>query len=134
MANIQLLVIVASVIMLIDNLYSLTYFHYTYMFELKRRFAVVGRGLPPEFRLMLLGQIKHENGRLRNFIQSIYIPWFVLCILGNLWYLPLIVTALTGLTNIIYRKPYISPFMLMFNLLVMNCCYLFGVVFLFLMK
>lgn len=104
------------------------------MLELKRRFAIVGKGVPIELRKFLQGQIKRENGGLRNFIQSAYIPWFVICILANLWYLPLIVTAITGITNMFYSKPHISPVVLMLNLLIFNCCYVFGVLSLFLMK
>ena len=132
--SLQILLFLTSVMMLIDNLYSLKYFHYTYMLELKRRFAAVGKGLPPELRLILRGQIQRENGRVRNFIQSAYIPWFVICIFTNLWYLPLAVTILTGFINMIYRKPYISPIMLMINLLIMSCSYLYGILSLFLVK
>jgi len=127
-------VFILTTILLIDNLYSIRYFHYTYIFELKRRFALIGKEVPIELSKFLQGQIKRENGSLRNFMQSAYIPWFVICILGNLWYLPLIVTAITGITNIFYSKPYVSPLFLMLNLLVFNCCYVYGVVSLFLMK
>jgi hypothetical protein len=132
--TLKTLVYLTSFMMFLDNLYSLTYFQYTYMLELKNRFAVVGKGLPTEYRMMLRAQIKKENGSLRNFVQSAYIPWFVLCLFANMWYLPLIVTALTWITNLIYKRPYISPIMLMINLLVFNCSYLFGIVYLYQMK
>lgn len=132
--SLRMVVFFTSVMMLIDNLYSINYFQYTYLFELKRRFAMIGKGLPPELRMFVQGQVRHENGRLRNFIQSAYIPWFAISILVNMWYLPLIVTAVTGITNIIYSKPYISPLVLMINLLIFNCCYLVGALSLFLMK
>lgn len=120
--------------MLIDGLYSWTYFQYTYFLELKRRYMLVGRELHLEYRLLLNREIKKENGKLRNFIQSAYIPWYVFCILANLWYLPIIITVFTGVMNLIYRKPYISPFILMLNLLIMNCCFAYGILSLFLVK
>lgn len=120
--------------LLIDTIYSIVYFRYTYFFELKRRFAVMSKGMPTEYRMILHAQIRRENGFMRTLIQSAYIPWIVTTIFLQLWYLPVIVTVCMALTNLIYRKPYISPYILYFNLLVMISSFGYGLISLFLLR
>lgn len=113
--------------LIMDITYSLCHFQYTYIFELKRRFVTFSSGLPPEYKKYLQTQIIKENGELRTVIQSMYIPWVIFCLLLQLWYLPLILTGSVAITNLIYSKPYISPYVLLLNLIMTNCCFGFSI-------
>jgi hypothetical protein len=120
-----------AVLLTVDTVYSIAYFGYTYMLEIKRRFGVLGRGLPIEYREQISKEIQIELGTFRRNVQAAYVPWFVLCCFVNLWYLPVIITGLLAATNnLFYRRPYISPYMLLFNLTVMCGCYAYTIVYL----
>lgn len=119
--------LLCSVLLLVDVIYSIVYFEYTYFLELKKRFSK-GGSLPFEFANQLQWEIKTEVGQFRRLVQSTYILWFVFTCLLNLWYLPVAITLVIAFTNFIYNKAYVSPFMLYFNLLIMSCCYGYTIV------
>lgn len=124
----EIVACISSIMLLIDTLYSIVYFQHTYSLELKHRFVVLNKDLPLGYRMVLVNQIKNENGFLRSFIQLAYIPWVISMVLIQLWYLPLIITSIIFLSNLVYKKPYISPYMLFFNLLVIICIFGYGVI------
>jgi hypothetical protein len=118
--------LIFSVLLLMDTMFSLFHFKYTYFFELKRRYAN-SKEVPYDYRQKLKGEIKKEVGTLRTVIQFTYIPWIVLCFLSPLWVLPVFLTLTMFLTNLFYNKPYISPLALLNLLCVFLWAYCFTI-------
>jgi hypothetical protein len=116
-----------SVFLIMDVLYSIVYFEYTYFLELRKRFGIQ-KNVPIEQSQKIKLEIKNDLGLFRRLIQALYIPWLVLCCFMNLWYLPVIVTLMIAFTNFIYGKAYISPLILLINLISMCCCFAYGIV------
>lgn len=127
----QFFLLLSATLLLVDTLFLLIYFDYTYFLELKRRFSIVGKDIPEGFRNQLKREIRQEVGTFKMIVQSLYVPWFIMCFFQKLWFLPVTITLLIGITNtIFYRKSYISPLMLMFNLIIVGCCYGYTIVYL----
>lgn len=116
-----------SIFLTIDVMYSIVYFQYTYFLELKKRFGIQ-KNVPIEQSQKIKFEIRNDLGLFRRLIQALYIPWLVLCCFMNLWYLPVIITVLIAITNLIYSKAYISPLILFINLIIMCCCFAYGIV------
>lgn len=121
--------LLCGVVLFVDVIYSMVYFEYTYYLELKKRFAN-GKNLPWEYSQQLKWEVKKEVGLFRRLTQATYVPWLLLSCFMNLWYLPVIVTVAIAITNLFYKRAYISPFMLLFNLLIMCCSFGYTVVYL----
>jgi hypothetical protein len=118
--------LIFSVVLLMDTMFSLFHFKYTYFFELKRRFSR-SKDVPLAYRNKLRTEIKNEFGALRTWIQFLYIPWMILCFLSPLWMLPFFITIVMFLTNLFYNKPYISPLALLNLLCIFLWAYCFTI-------
>lgn len=119
-------ILITSALLAVDTLFCLYYFRYSYFLELKHRYTTMGK-LPLEYKIRLRKQLDEEVGGLRRFIHLLYIPWFIFCILSPLWYLPIILSVLIVLPSLIYTKPYISPFVIFFNLVTLLIIYLYTI-------
>lgn len=121
-----ILILITSALLLMDTLFSLYNFKYIYFLELKRRYAMQ-KHLPWRYKQKLEVEILRDGDGLRRFIQSLYLPWVLFCFILNFWFLPIITSIVMVLTNLIYKKPYISPMMLLFNLVIFFMVYLFTI-------
>jgi len=126
----QGLLLVSSVLLIIDTLYSLYNFHYTYFIELKRRFAHFEK-IPVEYKIKLVNELNDEAGMFRRMIQSSYVFWFLIVLFSKLWFLPIILSLAIFFTNLFYRKAYIAPLVLLLNLVLSLMVYMFAIVNLF---
>lgn len=120
-------ILITSLFLLIDTLFSLYNFKYIYFIELKRRYAQQ-KHIPWRYKQKLdIEILKESGGHLRGLIQSLYLPWCCFCLILNFWFLPVITSIVMVLTNLIYKKPYISPLMLILNLVIFFMVYLFTI-------
>jgi len=118
------ILLASAILLLVDVLFSIVHFEYTYFLELKRRFSITERKLHDELRNQIKYEVFNELGQTRRLIQIIYIPWYVLCFFYNLWYLPVSITIVMFFTNLFYKSSYISPIALLLNMFGMFLCFL----------
>jgi hypothetical protein len=115
----------------VDVFYSIYYFEYSYLLEIKRRFIAYNTPkMPIQYRQHLKNELDTERGNGRSIIQFLYWPWAILCLLTCLWYLPVFIAFLIMLTNSTYKKTYVSPVLLYINLVVMLVSYVYSIVYL----
>lgn len=120
----QGIIFITSGLLLADTLFSLYHFQYSYILEIKKRYADQ-RYLPLMYRLKLSIELNEEVGMTRRYVQSSYIFWFFFIIFTKLIVLPVIISVCTFITNLFYSKPYISPMALLLNLILSFMVYLF---------
>lgn len=125
------ILLISSTLMLIDVLYSLYYFQYTYLLELKKRFAHMANGLLAAYKEELILKINKEIGDLRRFMQIFLLIWIVACFINNLWFLPTTIFTFDFIINIIFRKPYISPILIFTKLTIMVWVLIYSILTLF---
>jgi len=114
-----------SIFLAIDALFAMYNFEFSYMLELKRRYISKMKILPQLYRMKLAVEYRRDNTELRTFVQSAFVPWFALTLFTNLWVVPLIIVVSVGVSNLFYRKPYISPTVLLLNYIVIFSGHLF---------
>jgi hypothetical protein len=107
-----------------DTLFSIYNFRYTYFLEIKRRYTNIEK-IPLDYKYKLNEEMNEEVGNTRRFIQTLYIPWFILTIFSKLFFLPIILSLAIVFTNLFYKKAYISPLVLLLNLIFSFMIYLF---------
>ena len=123
----QGLLFTTSVLLMIDTLYCIYNFHYTYFIELKRRFANFEK-IPVEYKFKLNNELNEEAGMFRRMIQSSYVFWFFIVLFSKLWFLLIILSLAIFFTNLFYRKAYIAPVVLLFNLVLSLMVYMFAII------
>lgn len=126
----QGLLLTTSALLMIDTLYSLYNFQYTYFIELKRRFAHYEK-IPIDYKYKLNNELNEEAGMFRRMIQASYVPWFIVILFTKLWFLPIILSLAIFFTNLFYRKAYIAPLVLLLNLVLSFMVYMFVIINLF---
>lgn len=124
MTLLEVIIYISSCLLLGDTVYSLYYFPYTYILEIKKRYANQ-RELPALYQFKLGKELTHEIGITRTLVQSTYLFWFFSIIFTKLIVLPIIISICGFITNIIYSKPYISPMGSLVNLIISFMVYLF---------
>lgn len=118
--------LICSFLLLIDTLFSLYYFRYTYFIELKRRYAHT-KGIPFAYQYKLRHEIATDSGLMRQLIQALYLPWVVFCVFASIWYLPIALSLTIFVVNVFYNKPYISPLTLWLQLASFFIVYSFSI-------
>jgi hypothetical protein len=98
-----------------------------YFIELKRRFGNHEK-IPVEYKYKLNNELNEEAGMFRRMIQSSYVFWFFIVLLSKLWFLPIILSLAIFFTNLFYRKAYIAPVVLLFNLVLSLMVYMFAII------
>jgi hypothetical protein len=117
---------ITSALLAVDTLFSLYNFRYSYFLELKYRYSAMGK-IPSQYKVKLRKEIDEEVGGLRMFVHLFYIPWLIFCFLSPLWYLPIILSIVIVVPNLIYNKPYISPYALFLKLALLLLIYLYAI-------
>ena len=117
MSFIQIVLVFTSTLLLVDSLFALYYFKFTYFLELKQRY-VSQKNIPILYKNKLVREIQNDFGISRRIVQTLYLPWFFICLFNGLWILPIIVSIVIVFTNLFHKNAYISPFALFFNLIV----------------
>lgn len=124
MSGFEIILFGCSIFLMMDTLFSIYNFRYTYFLEIKRRYANT-ETIPLEYRFKLKEEINKEVDFTRRLIQTSYIPWFILTIFSKLFFLPIILSLAIVFTNLFYKKAYISPLILLLNLIFSFMIYLF---------
>lgn len=119
-----IVIFITSTLLLADTLYSLYNFQYTYFMEIKKRYANLSN-IPITYKKKLTREVNDDTGITRRYVQTLYIFWFIFIIFTKLIFLPVIISIVAFSTNLAYRKAYIAPSVLLFNLIVSFMVYLF---------
>ena len=121
------MLMIISILLMIDVLYSLYNFHYTFFLELKKRYSQL-KITPLRHKFKLLREINEDIPFSRKLIQSTYLAWVIIMLFSNIFILPILLSLIVVITNLLYKKAYIAPITLLFNLVIFFMSYLFTIV------
>lgn len=119
-----IIIFITSAFLLMDTLFSLSNFRLIYYLEIKKRYANL-RDIPITYKIKLSREVNEDTGLTRLIVQTFYLFWFIFIIFTKLIFLPVIISIVAFSTNLLYRKAYITPMALLFNLIISFIVYLF---------
>jgi hypothetical protein len=113
-----------NVLLLTDVIYSLIYFRYNYLIEIKKRFSTYS-GASAEYKDKVLTEVSDEIGLTRHFVNSIFFVWIIVSLFtGGVLY-PLLVMSFNTLINLFNKQVLLHPIYFLLSLLFTLSVHLF---------
>lgn len=103
------LLIISALFLVLDYVFSLTYFRFSYYIELKRRYLSTAK-IPAEYKEELKGQHNKEYTQSRKLIFTVsLLIWGITTIIHGMWYVVPVIVVVDFLVQFISVRGYYMP-------------------------